>query len=122
MTIVRDISEILDEVGGFQKTYSYAGTLTVNTGTDRFYAYDTGNCVEINAYVGTAPVGSDLIMNIKKNGSQAQQITITAGQTSSLNTASLSFSKSDFVTVDITQIGSSTAGADLKINFIFTKV
>lgn len=121
-TIVRNIAEVLDEVGGFEKTYSYSGNLAVSTGTERFYAFSAATCSEINAYIGTAPVGSDVIFNVKKNGSTVDTITISDGNTSSTNSSTSSYSKGDYLTVDITQIGSSTAGADLKINFIFTKV
>ena len=122
MTRVRDIAANVDEAGGFEKTYSYTGNLSVNTGTERFYTFDAATCSEINAYVGTAPVGSSITLNVKKNGSTVDTVSIGDGNTSSTNASTSSYNKGDYLTVDITQVGSSTAGADLKINFIFTKV
>lgn len=121
MTKIRTIAANIDESGGFQKTYSYSSTLSVNVGTERFYAFDTATCKEINAYVGTAPVGAAITFNVKKNGSIADTGSISDGSNSSTATTSTSYNKGDYITVDITQIGSGTAGADLKINFIFTK-
>ena len=135
---IRDIADILGvteadnpsntalaiqgEIGGFQKTYSYTGNLSVNTGTERFYTFDSATCSEINTYVGTAPVGSAITFNVKKNGATVDTVSIGDGNTSSLNSSTTLYNKGDYLTVDITQVGSSTAGSHLKINFTFTKV
>lgn len=135
---IRDIADILGvteadnpsntslaiqgEISGFQKTYSYTGNLSVNTGTERFYTFDSATCSEINTYVGTAPVGSAITFNVKKNGATVDTVSIGDGNTSSLNSSTTLYNKGDYLTVDITQVGLSTAGSDLKINFTFTKV
>ena len=135
---IRDIADILGvteadnpsntslaiqgEMSGFQKTYSYTGNLSVNTGTERFYTFDSATCSEINTYVGTAPVGSAITFNVKKNGATVDTVSIGDGNTSSLNSSTTLYNKGDYLTVDITQVGLSTAGSDLKINFTFTKV
>lgn len=110
------------EAREFYRTYAIDGNVTVNTGTARFYTYDSAVLETVNAYVATAPVGSTLNIRVNKNGSSAATLAISAGATSATSSPNLSFSQGDYVTVDITQIGSSTAGADLRINFTFRKI
>ncbi len=74
-------------------------------------------------YVGTAPVGADIIVNIKKNGSSiwattpANRLKILAGAQSGSQTAfdTTTLAQDDILTLDIDQIGSSTAGSDLVV-------
>ena len=74
----------------------------------------------VDAYLATAPVGADVILNIKKNGVFVNTLTITDGNSISENNSfNISFIKGDYITVDIIQIGSSTAGEDLYANFNF---
>ena len=65
------------------------------------------------------PVGAALNVQINKNGSSIGTGTIADGANSGTgqSLSSTSFSAGDYLTVDITQIGSSTAGEDLYINF-----
>jgi len=103
------------------KSYNYDGTLAVNTGSKRLYMTRTGSLGDFDMFVETAPVGANLTVTIKKNGSQIATGSITDGATSStansIATSNAGFVSGDYLTVDITQIGSSTAGADLYINF-----
>ena len=101
------------------KSYNYDGTLAVNTGSKRLYMTRTGTFGSFDMFVATAPVGADLTVTINKNGSSIGTGTISAGATSGTGQtlSSTSFSSGDYLTVDITQIGSSTAGEDLYINF-----
>ena len=109
------------EAREYYKTYAIDGNVTVNTGTARFYAYDDATLVITKAYVGTAPVGSSINITVNKNGSSAETLSIADGATSASSTPDVAVSQGDYITVDITQIGSSTAGADLRINLIFRK-
>ena len=118
MSINRDIAA---EAREFYRTYAIDGNVTVNTGTARFYTYDDAVLETVNAYVATAPVGASLNVSVLKNGSSAATLAISADATSATGSPDVSFSQGDYVTVDITQIGSSTAGADLRINLIFRK-
>lgn len=104
----------------FVKAYRYDDTLAINTGTKRLYIQDSYTLKSIHAFVDTAPTGSSVITNVKKNGSSLQNITIAAGATTASNTSlSYSFVSGDYITVDITQVGSSTAGVNLYIVFTF---
>jgi len=104
----------------FVKSYRYDDTLAINTGTKRFYLQDSYTLKSIHAFVDTAPVGSSVNTSVKKNGSSLQNIIIAAGATSASNTSlNHSFVSGDYITVDITQVGSTTAGENLYIVFTF---
>ena len=133
MSIIRDISSILSKtsrntvgnpaLGGFFKTFNRSGDLAVTTGTQRFYLVATSELSNVEAYVKTAPVGADATFNIIKNGSTTiKTVTISDGNTSSGdNLSEIALAEGDYLTVNITQVGSSTAGADLYINLSFNK-
>tara|TARA_B100002019_G_scaffold293453_1_gene321170 strand:+ start:819 stop:1184 length:366 start_codon:yes stop_codon:yes gene_type:complete len=109
--------------GKFFKTFNRSGNLAVTTGTQRYYLAYASFLKNVEAYVNTAPVGADANISIIKNGSTTiKTLSISAGATSSGdNTTSISLAEGDYLTVDITQIGSSTAGADLYVNLSFNR-
>lgn len=101
------------------------GTLSVVAGAYRLYN-DTGATLTIiaaRASVGTAPTGQSLIVDINKNGTtifstQANRPTIaaggnTSGKVTNMNTTSLA--AGEYLTADVDQVGSGTAGADLMV-------
>ena len=98
------------------------GDLEVTTGTKRWYSPTaTTTLSKIVARVDTAPVGSDINITINKNGNSAATLTITDGSTKIINnTPNIAMVEDDYLTVDITQIGSSTAGSDLTITFTYS--
>lgn len=98
------------------------GNLEVTTGTKRWYSPTaTTTLSKIVARVDTAPVGSDINITINKNGSTAATLTISDGGTKIINsTPNIIMVEDDYLTVDITQIGSSTTGSDLTITFTYS--
>lgn len=118
------ISAITTNQDRDNKSYNYDGTLAVNTGEKRIYMTRTGSLGDFDMFVETAPVGADLTVSVKKNGSQIATGSITDGATSSsgnsIPTSEAGFVSGDYYTVDITQVGSTTAGADLYINLRIT--
>ena len=61
-------------------------------------------------------MGAALNMTLKKNGSSIQTFSIAAGGSTNVTSGlNLSVAEGDYLTVDITQIGSTTAGSDLNI-------
>ena len=93
-----------------------SGTLEVTTGSVRWVAPNDINIKAISSTVGTAPVGSSLISTVNKNGTTIDTQTIADGADSDTNSGlSLSVLNNDYLTVDITQIGSTTAGSDLNV-------
>ena len=103
------------------KSYRYDDTLAINTGTTRLYLHDSYILSRIHAYVDTAPDGAAATFDVKKNGSSLQTITIADGATSGANTTmSHVVTGGDYITVDITQVGSNTAGENLYMVFTFS--
>lgn len=107
------------------QTYAYPGALTVTTGTSRVYN-ETPRIMgiqQVRAAVNTSPAGAAVIVDVRINGStiffisNSDRPTITPGQ----NLAVVNvpprtlFRPGDFITVDVAQVGSSTAGADLTV-------
>ena len=97
------------------------GALIVTTGTKRWYSPSTSNTIsKIVARVNTAPVGAGINVTVNKNGSSAATLVIADGGTKVVNSSpSISLVEDDYLTVDITQIGSTTAGSDLTVMFTY---
>ena len=95
-----------------------SGTLTVNTGSVRWYAPYNLIVNNIKARVITA-ADSDIIISIRKNNSIMATITIPALATAAtdyVDTVSLAYG--DYLTVGIEQIGTAAqAGTDLYVQF-----
>jgi hypothetical protein len=114
-SIVRTISSGIDTVG-------FAGTLTPGSGQSKLVWPFPIIIVSIRAAVGTAPTGSDAIVDVNLDGAsmfttQANRPRITAGSTIGALTAPdiTAVAAGQAVTVDIDQIGSSVAGSDLTV-------
>jgi hypothetical protein len=105
--------------------YSYTGTLAVTVGTFRLYndMGATWTISGVRASVGTAPAGASVIVDVNKNGTtifttQANRPTIAAGANTSGNVTNMNVTTvaaGEYLTIDIDQIGSTTAGADLTV-------
>lgn len=103
--------------------FSQSGTVSVKTGTQRLYN-DTGRTLtiqKVRATLGTAPTGATFIADINKNGTT---IFTTTGNRPTIaisgNTATgvpdvTSWADGEYLTVDIDQVGSTVAGADLVV-------
>ena len=99
-----------------------AGTLELTTGTIRWIAPNNINISSTRLTVGTSPAGSSLIATLNKNGTVIDTLTIAAGSSSDVNSGlSLAVSSGDYLTVDITQVGSTTAGSDLNLIVEYTE-
>ena len=100
--------------GGLVKAYRYDAVLATNVSTKRIYLHQAFSSVLIDAFVSVAPQGSNATFSVKKNGTSFQTITITDGKTSSVNTNNTTaFAEGDYITIDITAVGSTTAGENL---------
>lgn len=103
--------------------YSKTGTLTVSAGTIRYRFPWAATILGVTAAVNTAPTGSSLICDVNKNGTtifttQANRPTIAASGTATTTEPTpdvTAMATGDYLTVDIDQIGSSVAGADLTV-------
>ncbi len=113
---------------GILFSFSRAGTLTTGTGAHRLYN-DSGATLTIKAVrvsVGTAPTGASIIVDINVSGTtifstQGNRPTIaasgnTSGKVTNMNTTTIA--DGSYFTVDIDQIGSTIAGADLTVQIL----
>jgi hypothetical protein len=106
-------------VAPFTKT----GTLTVTTGTARWYFSENVTILSVRASVGTAPTGASVIVDVNKNDTtifttQGNRPAIavstnTSGAVTNMDVTTCA--SGDYLTVDIDQIGSTVAGADLTV-------
>ena len=81
-----------------------------------------GKVTYVTAAVGTAPAGSSIILDINKNGTtmyttQGNRPTIAAAGTSvtATNPDVLTWAAGDRLSLEIDQVGSSTAGANVTL-------
>ena len=102
-------------------TFSLPGAVSITTGQSRQYFEASYTLVTVRASVGTAPVGSSLTIDVIKNGGSSilsSPLSITTGTNTATTTsfaAPGTLSTSDYLTVNVTAVGSSTAGADLTV-------
>jgi len=106
-------------------TFSKSGTLVVGAGTFRWYN-DTGRTLtftSVRASVGTAPTGASIIVDVHKDGTtiyttQGNRPAIAVStNTVDATTAPdvTTIAENSYLTIDIDQIGSTIAGADLVV-------
>lgn len=103
---------------GLNPIYSVQGTVSPLVGTHRVYAERSGTVAAVRASVGTAPTGSAILVDVNKNGTSilSSPISIAIGSNTAVGTINnFSVSAGDYFTVDIDQVGSSTAGANLTV-------
>jgi len=110
--------------------FGFSGTLTVRTGL-LYQVSPNAACTikEILLVAGTQPVGANIIVDVKNNGSTifassglrpfiAPGSPYAYGNGTGLNIALAARSR---LSVDITQIGSSTPGTDLTVQVVYTR-
>ncbi|MFD8496353.1 hypothetical protein [Amycolatopsis sp. NPDC059657] len=102
-------------------SFGISGVVAATTGVHRWYN-DTGrtlNVTALRAAVGTAPTGSPLTVAAKKNGiafSTALTATITAAAFTGVTAgAGQTVAAGDYITIDVTAIGSTVPGSDLTV-------
>jgi len=120
-TALEFVDQVVDtDTAPLIKAYRYDDILVTNTGEKRLYLEKAYTLNSINAYVDTAPVGADVTLDVKKNGTSLQTVSIPDGtSTGSQTSLTHSIAANDYLTIDITQVGSSTAGENLYLVFTF---
>jgi hypothetical protein len=103
-------------------TYSLAGTLATSTGALRWYAPEAITLVDATAAVGTAPTGADLETDVLLNGASVGTPTIADGDNlGSAASVTNTMAATDYLTVDVTQVGSTTPGANLTLRIRYRR-
>jgi len=109
-------------------TLSFAVVGALTTGTDKaptIVAPCTLTIVKVKVVVKTAPTGAALIVDVNKNGTtifttQGGRPTIAIGDTTDDSDTPdvTALAETDKLTVDIDQVGSTIAGADLTVEVV----
>lgn len=118
-------------------SFSYSGNLVAGTGQQKWVAFRGVEIIGVRAAVGSAPTGSDVVVNVRKNGiatggvgaiftNVTSQPTIAGGSTVGAIVAPDgvdTLTVGDYLTVDIDEIGSTTPGAHLtvEVEVVFTE-
>lgn len=105
--------------------FTIGGALTVGvTGRKQRIKNRSGSpwvIVGVNLYLNTAPVGSSATLQVNKNGSSAFTISVatTVNESNTPSSTNVVVADGDYLDVDVTAIGSTTAGSDatLTLNF-----
>lgn len=108
---------------------TYSGTLSTGETPLRIYNRygHTRQISEVFISVGTAPTGAAIKVDIKINGvsifsgGNEPQIAISANTGYSVTFADDTWASGEYITWDITQIGSTIAGADLTVHITHDK-
>lgn len=102
--------------------YAITGTLTIQTGSARWYPDRSITISAAYFSVGTAPSGGSAIIDIKKNGTSifsGSKPTISSGQnlSTTISGLSVSLTSSDYLTVDV---NSANGAADATSCIVYT--
>lgn len=102
-----------------RETVSFPGTLIIGVGSARLYFSRSATVVNVIVGSSVVPVGATIIFDLNKNGitmftTQASRPTIALGNTyDGLSVPDITtIIAGDYLTADIDQVGSTTAGAD----------
>lgn len=98
-------------------TFTYSGTLRPHVGTGRLYLEGPYSLSNIRLSVGEA-ADQPVIVDVRKNGASiySSPPSIPSGQVTALANSGIvqgSFSKGDYLTIDILQVGFTQTGSDL---------
>lgn len=104
-------------------TFAREGTLTVAAGKGRYYLPYAITLLGIRSAVNTAPTGAAVLVDVNKNGTTVfttqgnrPSIAISGFVSSEVTNMDVTaVAAGDYLSVDIDQIGSTLAGADLTV-------
>jgi hypothetical protein len=104
------------------QVFTILGGLSVGAGVSRFYPSSTIKITNVRASVNTAPTGASVIIDVLKNGTtifttQANRPAIAIStNVSSLAVPNItSLTSSDYLTINVSQVGSTIPGSDLTV-------
>lgn len=110
-------------IGGVEVyTFAITGAVAVATGKSRIYLEGSYVVETVRAAVNTQPTGAALIVDVNKNGTtiyttQSGRPSISASSNSATGNSPdvTTFAGGDYMQVDVDQVGSTVAGADLTV-------
>ncbi len=95
------------------------GILEPTTGTIRWYNPQTVNINKITARLAEA-ADSTVTVIVKKNGTNVQTLNFSAGSVKQTATVNIDMILDDYLTVDITAVGSVNRGRGLSVEFTYS--
>ena len=107
---------------GTQPVFFRSGNIDTQTGASRFYIENAGTLATVRASVGVPATGAPIIVDVLKNGTSvftdpSHRPTIPAGENTATAAPDVTeVDAGDFLTVNIDQVGSINAGADLTVS------
>lgn len=105
-----------------EKTFYRAGTVTTGVSVLRWYPATNITIQNYIARVTSAPTGSSLNVTVLLNGGSAATLSIPSGSTSSsVNTNTISVTTGQYIQIQVTAVGSTSAGIDLAVVFNYTR-
>ncbi len=125
--VMNDDGDVFGPIGERYYTFAVFGDLTVDPGVFRIYNLTGRSLIikEVHIAVNTAPTGAAVIVDVHENGvtiftNQANrpQIAIAAFAGNSVTIDAPTWENDNYLQVDVDQIGSTIAGADLTITVI----
>lgn len=113
--------------GGGVATFTIPSTLVVSVGNTRWYAPQNITITSVIVSVGIAPQGSSVIFDVKKTGvslfgtlANRPTIAVNANTGSTTGMSVTSVLSTDYLTIDVAQIGSTFAGSDAVVQIVYT--
>jgi hypothetical protein len=107
--------------------FTVPGTLGTGSGKARFYVPGPITLGNVRASVGTAPLGSEIIIDVNVNGetvftTQSNRPKIFSGEvTVATSTPDIQeLNTGDYISVDVDEVGSIFPGADLTVQIELT--
>lgn len=101
---------------GVVPVFSVVGVAYVRSGTHRFYVERSATLTKVRASLGSPASGSPVIVTVNVNGVLAGTVTVAAGDYTATTTLSHALAPGDYLTVDITSVGSTSPGTDLTVS------
>ena len=100
-------------------TFFVEGGIPLFNGTNRSYVYKACTVTALALNVQTAAAGSSISIRINKNGTQLTTGSLAAGDLyEKISDLNLSLVEGDYLTLDVTQVGSTYPGYDLLVKVI----
>ncbi len=109
-----------NDFGLMHQEWDYAGVVALATGGIRFPILSTAEIMYVEVWVGTAPTGSTIIVDVNKNGASIFPVVTNptiaiAGFSNLVIPDTKTLAVGDYLTVDIDQADSNSVGADLSV-------
>ncbi len=99
-------------------TLSQQGTLSITTGTARWYAPANITIPKITARLAGTATGSTVAV-VKVDGVTEKTITIASGSSLQADTTGFTMTDGEYITIDLTSVGT-TPGTGLTVQFIYS--